>query len=179
MPPSLHRASPSSGRARTAMPDQTACRGYRLPRSLFGAICRPHALLISCDLQWCPHAVPRAGVAACPQPKRPRNGWAPYLAVSAQIPPHRDNHMENGHKGNGHMGNGHIGNGHMGNGHMAYDGKRPHGKRPHGKRPLGLSAQVRRQSSYAAKKGVQRVRFCSSDGGRAAPQQTQTKKRCR
>ena len=26
---------------------------------------------------------------------------------------------------------------------------------------------------------VERVRFCSSDGGRAAPQQTQTKKRCR
>ena len=43
--------------------------------------------------------------------------YCPYVAVSAQIPPHREGHIGSGHMGNGHMGNGQMGNGHLGNGH--------------------------------------------------------------
>jgi len=62
------------------------------------------------------------------------NSHPPYVAVSGQIPPHRDGHMgaaawENGRMGNGQMGNGRMGNGQMGNGHMGNGHMRTHATR--------------------------------------------------
>eukprot|EP01043_Picozoa_sp_COSAG02_P104451 COSAG02_NODE_40447_length_405_cov_1.179739_1_plen_91_part_10 len=54
----------------------------------------------------------------------------PYVAVSCQIPPHREGHMGNGHTGNGHMGNGHMGNGQMGHGQMG-NGQMGNGQMTH------------------------------------------------